>query len=192
MLGGWLSLTDEQSFCCSPGSHLALAEPLPRGGFAKLSEAEGDRHDACMRRVPVPAGAVVLFFSDVVHQVVSLRRDSTMWRLFVGVALTGRRDEHPLGVDHMRRVMRKQSRCTLPSGQDPPMRPHGYFFPAAVRKQQNFLGRIDSSVREHFRFLSPASGDGCVVSHAPSLAQLDLRYAPYTEAEQQLVLRPLH
>ena len=98
--GGWLNLDDRsQWFSCVPGTHRTgtTHSAAQHQGFAPIPKEERKAYKARSRRVEIPAGCVLVFSEDLVHEVVGKRCGHTMYRLFLGWRLT--RSTEPLVPD---------------------------------------------------------------------------------------------
>ncbi len=89
VFGGWINLNSEaQYFSCVPGTHL---DPRPAGAGAGFSQIPKEEHAAYKKRsklVVIPPGAILVFYEQLVHEVVARKYPVDMMRIFLGWRLT--------------------------------------------------------------------------------------------------------
>lgn len=120
-LGGWANLdSTPQFFSCIRGSHSPAGSR--GGGFKKLTPAEREGLDAPGNRskikVQIPPGCIVLFYENIIHEVLATKAKHDMIRLFLGWRFTTRK---PTMLPETAAVIRDQGVPKLKSGQTPPM-----------------------------------------------------------------------
>lgn len=122
VFGGWINLDSvNQEFSCVIGSHRE-ARMTDGNGFAPLNNAEADRYKRDPRRskVQIPPGHMVVFFEQIVHEVVSKKAERVMHRLFTGWRVT--KSKEALGsTAALKGKLAAQAVMPLKSGQTPPM-----------------------------------------------------------------------
>ena len=119
VFGGWIQYNDKSSyFSCVPGSHKLNSKEFH--GFKKISPSESQAYVKARRRVEVPAGHLLIFFENIVHEIDSKSIKETIYRRFAGWAICNR----PLY--DVRPYLKDQSVVRLKSGQIPPMWPRLY------------------------------------------------------------------
>lgn len=112
ILGGWVNLDTEgiQRFSCIPGSHVSQSSQT---GFVKETSV-----DETKKRVyTIPPGHWIVFYQNILHEVLPGKVQFDSIRLFVGFRLTS--TDQPL-FNHDREL-REQGVMHLPSGQMPTM-----------------------------------------------------------------------
>lgn len=126
--GGWCNLdSTPQVFSCIRGTHSPAGSR--GGGFAKLTKAEQKRWDKLDEtkklpkdrlkvKVEIPPGCIVLFYENIIHEVVGGKAPHTMLRLFLGWRFTTRQ---PCLLPETAAVIQEQGVPRLKSGQRPPM-----------------------------------------------------------------------
>lgn len=113
VFGGWINLDDKpQYFSCAIGTHLDHTE---KTGFVR-----NDKPEQTATRVEIPSGHAILFFQDILHQVLPQRQKTDSFRLFQSFRIS-RQPESLFGQDKIDIWIGDQSTPLLPSGQHPPM-----------------------------------------------------------------------
>lgn len=188
IFGGWLNLdAQSQYFHCVPGSHRDTK--CSKVGFCREPSKVSS-----MRRVEVPAGHLVIFFQEILHEVPRQScKCSTSLRLFVGWRLT--RSTLSLqdlaakkkpGVPTTATLVATQGVPLLPSGQEPPMyaRNHFNFW------RKGLIAWSEQSIRESCLELKVCGGceRWLVPRFLKSLQELGLPlYAKYTDEELSIM-----
>lgn len=119
VFGGWINLDHKpQYFSCIRESH--MPHTLQHRGFTKLSEAEAKKmsKNPLKTRVEIPAGSILVFFENIIHEVVPSTARYTMARLHTAFRLT--RFDKIRPQDLMQKID-DQAPIMLKSGQSPPM-----------------------------------------------------------------------
>ena len=119
VFGGWVNLDNSpQHFSCVPGSH--RPNSTKHRGFSKIS-----KETACLikkrnlsRSVVVPPGCILVFYENIVHEVVSKALSYTMVRLFTAFRLTRCKEIRPA---NLMEKIDKQDVIMIKSGQLPAM-----------------------------------------------------------------------
>jgi hypothetical protein len=127
IFGGWIhGDPQDQIFSCIPGSHLLEsgdANQLP-SGFIQVCKPKDKKRKAELKQqsiqVVVPAGCLLLFIQNIVHEVVSSVRRYIVTRVFTGYRLT--RSAQGL-ISNMIDLLQQQAVIPLKSQQLPPMYP---------------------------------------------------------------------
>eukprot|EP00435_Cladocopium_sp_Y103_P013427 s2873_g3.t1 len=190
IFGGWLNLdAQSQYFHCVPGSHRDAK-------CSKVGFCREPSKPSSMRRVEVPAGHLVIFFQEILHEVPRQScKCATSVRLFVGWRLT--RSTLSLqdlaakkkpGVPTTATLVATQGVPLLPSGQQPPMYARNHF--SFWRK--GLIAWSEQSIRESCLELKDCgAGERWLVPRfLTSLQELGLPlYAKYTE-EETSILKP--
>ena len=119
VFGGWINLDDvDQFFSCVPGSH--RPNSTKHRGFSKIKkEAAKTIKDMKLgRTIRIPPGSMLVFFENIVHEVVSRVARNTLVRLHLALRLTRSSQMRP------RELMQKfdsQGVVMIKSGQIPAM-----------------------------------------------------------------------
>ena len=123
IFGGWVNLNNtSQYFSCAKGTHREVSQ---NSGFAKIKDPDDiAKYKALCDLVEVPPGHMIIFYERIVHQVLSNRAKTDMYRLFTGWRLTTHSE--PL-IPDIERLLREQRVIPLKSGQLPPMYPNLYW-----------------------------------------------------------------
>lgn len=121
IFGGWVNL-DQQSqyFSCIRESH--LPNSLEHRGFKPLSKsecAEMKKHPK-KTRVEIPPGSILVFFENIIHEVLPSKATDTMARLFTAFRLTRFDKTRP---SDLRTRIDTQAPVMIKSGQEPAMYP---------------------------------------------------------------------
>lgn len=118
MFGGWLNLDSQpQFFSCVKGTHKPGRND--GHGFSSITDAsEKKAYKEASKVVTVPPGEVIIFFSNIVHEVLSRKQQHISARQYQGWRLTP--SPLPLFNDLDERLDR-QTIIQLPSSQEPPM-----------------------------------------------------------------------
>ncbi len=130
IFGGFLVLDPEpQMFSCIKGTHPKHSSaPDHRPGFQVFSAEQQASFSARRCPISVAPGEIVLFYQDIVHEVLGNRaaaRPFTSVRQFVGFRLTESDDPlHPL--DETLRRIADQDVMRIKSDQLPPLYPRAY------------------------------------------------------------------
>ena len=123
VFGGWINLDNEmQMFSCVEGSHKEARQKAGSSGFAPLTKSESDKYKKDKRKVkvPVPPGYMLVFFEQLVHEVVPIKAHIVAHRLFIGWRITNA-TEPLMGMDSLLGKLKTQAVMPLKSGQVPPM-----------------------------------------------------------------------
>jgi hypothetical protein len=115
--GGWLNFDPyPQYFSCVPGTQKPGENS--GAGFSPLSPAQVGEYKDKKELIEVPPGHLIIFYSNIIHEVVPRKRDYPSVRMYCGWRLTTQ--SRTLFDDFLKR-MREQSAMQLPSRQEPPM-----------------------------------------------------------------------
>lgn len=119
VFGGWVNLDNEdQFFSCVPGTH--MPDTNNHRGFSKISKEEVKQIRAQNRAqcVVIPPGHMLVFYENMVHEVVSRVARKTLVRLHLAFRLTRSVEMRP--ADLMQKID-SQSVIMIKSGQIPGM-----------------------------------------------------------------------
>lgn len=116
--GGWVNLDSApQSFSCVRGTHVPGQNS--GSGFSTITcKAQIQSFKAERSVISIPPGHLVIFYSNIVHEVVARKRPYVSARMYCCWRLTP--GEAPLYDDFLGRMAR-QDVLALPSRQEPPM-----------------------------------------------------------------------
>ncbi len=114
IFGGWinLDLKDNQYFSCLPETHRNIKEIV---GFDKIDADAIKPFLKYKKLYQIPPGHCVIFYQNIIHEVLAKKAKITSIRLYLGWRLTYL--PQPL----FKYDYDKQAICKLPSGQLPPM-----------------------------------------------------------------------
>lgn len=127
IFGGWVNLNStNQTFSCIPKTHMPGVNP--EGGFAPivLNEQLRARYKATKAQVIIPCGHILIFYENIVHEVVGKTHPDTQVRLFTGWRFSYDRDPLNMTRAQLRKLLDDQAVIPLKSGQMPPMWPKLY------------------------------------------------------------------
>lgn len=125
--GGWLNLDDTpQFFSCVPGTHRLLCgdhkELKQSNGFFTIPKTQHAALEAKKQRIEIPSGHILIFFENIIHEVVADKAKHDMYRLFLGWCLT--RSHEALHTNQLTLArLRDQAVMPLKSNQMPPLHP---------------------------------------------------------------------
>lgn len=118
VLGGWWNTSFQpQYFSCHPGSHTAANNGR---GFYKVSKEEQKSFKEARRLVTIPAGCILIFNENLLHEVLGKKSEHVVQRLFLGWRLTT--SNTPLQAN-IQECLRTFKIPLLKSGQTPPAFP---------------------------------------------------------------------
>lgn len=117
IFGGWWNLDEtDQLFSCVPRTHLDVTG---HAGFAAIKDAaEIEMYKKNKEVVVVPPGSILLFYEQIVHEVLSKKAKKATCRLFLGWRLTS--EDSPLFGD-VEKTLETQAVMRLKSSQIPSM-----------------------------------------------------------------------
>lgn len=119
--GGWINLNSDctQYFSCVKGDYLRPHDPRREAkGFSKISKEEAALLRKKSSKVSIPPGHTVIFFENILHEVLASSSKKRMKRLFLGWRLTPCDDF--IVPDFLDR-MKSMDSIPLKSGQEPTM-----------------------------------------------------------------------
>lgn len=193
--GGWVNFNHQggsaQYFSHVPGSHWLVNGPPGHAGlgFDRIpkDQAEGLRQRA--QRVEVLPGEILIFSSELVHEVAPLKNKSIDIRLFSGCAISFGSSEaiHPKGSDGLVKACRDGDLVPLKSGQIPEFWPKLYWVNHFHKLLATNSLVIPEILEDRTRNGEPVR---VVPRHFPSLSSIGMRdwLPPYTDAELARVL----
>lgn len=164
VFGGWLNLDDTpQFFSCVPGTQDKSGE----SGFVPIKEKfEGTK-------VEIPPGYGILFYQDLIHEVLPTKTKQNMYRVFHGFRVT----ESLNPIFDVEETIKKQGVPKIPSAQTPPMyaKTHPVFHQEKLALFSEKFKDVcrDEKGRVH-RFMSSLEEYGFPL------------YPPYTEKEKAI------
>ena len=186
IFGGWVNLDETpQGFSCVLGTHVpGKNSAVGASGFNSItSRAEIEQWKAQRSLITIPPGHLILFYSNIVHEVLAKKRSFPSARMYCGWRCTT--SMRPLFDDFEAR-MAQQEAIALPSRQEPPLHAklHWTNWPAqlqawsiAMLKPQYLVERtVKSGKRANERF-----------TVAPQvLRSSGIHYPAYTDEELAL------
>lgn len=116
IFGGWWNFDDySQFFSCVPSTH---TDVNGHSGFAPIkNKKDVEFYNKNKIKVEIPPGHIIIFYENIVHEVLSKKYKHDMYRLFLGWRLTKSKD--PLYPVESR--LENQDVMPLKSNQIPPM-----------------------------------------------------------------------
>ena len=116
IFGGWWNFNDEsQYFSCVPGTHKGI---VGHSGFAAIKdkkEIELLKNKKVL--VEIPAGCIMIFYEQTIHEVLAKKSKTDIYRLFLGWRVTkSSKSLYPI-----QKLLNEQGVMPLKSGQMPPM-----------------------------------------------------------------------
>ena len=116
VFGGWINLDDTpQFFSCVPGTH--YRDATSHRGFAPI---EKSKFEECREKsvlVTIPPGSILVFYENIIHEVMSKKATRVMARVHLGWRLTTSLGMRPEMVE----TIVNQGISMIKSGQTPPM-----------------------------------------------------------------------
>ena len=123
VFGGWINLDEEpQYFSCSLRTHREKFLMKKKGnGFALQTKPDPTTTSATM--VEVPSGHAIVFYQNILHQVLPKKQKQDSFRLFQSFRIvSSTTPPSPLhGQETIQQWIEDQATPLLPSGQHPPM-----------------------------------------------------------------------
>lgn len=119
IFGGWVNLADrDQYFSYVPSSH--RPNSTQHRGFVKIKKATALRikHEKLVRKIVIPPGAILVFFENIIHEVVSKSFMYTLVRQHLAFRPTRSTDIRPA---NLMSKIDDQAVIMLKSSQQPPM-----------------------------------------------------------------------
>ena len=119
IFGGWINLDKtDQYFSCVPRTH---TEVQGHAGFAPIKDKEDiEKYKKMTKKIKIPPGSIMIFYENLVHEVLGNKAKQTMYRLFTGWRIT-QSNESLIGNDKLKELLTSNSIIPLKSGQQPPM-----------------------------------------------------------------------
>ena len=182
IFGGWINLNlFSQYFSCVPGTHKGVQG---HSGFNKIKDKDAiENYNKKKQSIEIPPGHIMIFYENMVHEVVAKKTTETMYRLFTGWRIT-ESDECLLGNEELLRRLKDNAYLPLKSGQEPPIYSKLHwtnhismlqaFSDTNVKDKFKELRKMKSTNREHF----------VAQRHMMSLKEANEQlYPPYSERE---------
>jgi hypothetical protein len=138
--GGWINLDDKDSepqyFSCVPKTHL---ESSNDEGFAKIGKDDSKKYKDLRVRYKIPAGHIIIFSQNIVHEVISKAYKTDTYKLYIGWRVT--KQTESLFKENITEAIPNQGLIRIPSGQIPEMftKNHRRFFPDKVKEFSDLL-----------------------------------------------------
>ena len=119
IFGGWINLdTNDQYFSCVPRTH---TEVQGHAGFAPIRDKkEKEKYNKIKQKIKIPPGSIMIFYENLVHEVLSTKANRNMYRLFTGWRIT-QSNQSLMGNNNLKELLTTNSIIPLKSGQQPPM-----------------------------------------------------------------------
>lgn len=191
VFGGWINLDEEpQYFSCSLSTHRDRFSMKKRGnGFALQNVPK----DISQVRVPVPSGHAIVFYQNILHQVLPKKQKKDSFRLFQSFRVS--RSSSPMfPKEQVETWIREQATPLLPSGQHPPMYSSNhssvFLFSNGVHDPIRFSQKVHPFCQSH-KTCGSGKHKGKTYSiihrHMTSLTQYQLPlYPPYRHEESRI------
>ena len=185
IFGGWINLDDRSNyFSCIPCSHLEKQDGP--NGFAKISKtsAEYSTLNKRKQKIEVKPGYCILFFQNILHEVLSQKLSYDSYRVFNSIRITDSKE--PLY--NKLKIMELQAVPPLPSFQIPPMYAKLHWT-NWLEKIKSFSNMVVPICRESRERKSDKSIHTVVQQHMKSLKEYNMSlYLEYTEEETKIYL----
>lgn len=119
IFGGWINLdTHDQFFSCVPGTH---TEVQGHSGFSLIKDKyQIEKYKKDKQKIKIPPGSIMIFYENLVHEVLSSKAKRDMYRLFTGWRIT-QSNESLIGNEKLRKLLDDNAIIPLKSGQEPPI-----------------------------------------------------------------------
>jgi hypothetical protein len=185
--GGWLNLDDtQQVFSCVPGTHRSVEEG-DRSGFGTIKDKElVAEYNSKRTKVSVPAGHILIFNENIIHEVVSSTKKVKSYRLFVGWRTTTSTESI---IEDLDELLDKQGAVTIKSGQTPAMWAKLHWT-NWIDKLEHYSTNFRPECLEEATVQSGRFKDRVVTRvhrHMKSLSDYGFHlYEPYTEEERSI------
>ncbi len=160
IFGGWINLNHfNQSFSCVPGTHMPGVNF--GGGFntKDISKAQAADYKRRAVKVNIPPGHILIFYENIMHEVVGKAIKETMLRLFTGWRFS--RSSSPLNMSTaaLKKILDDNAVVPIKSGQIPPMWPKLYTvnWKGKMRSWSQMMFQIPDPVTDH-RLISYPKG----------------------------------
>ena len=95
ILGGWIALGDTQYFSCVPCTHRIRS--TKHRGFSKIKKEQAHefKRRNLVHKVVIPPGSILIFFENIIHEVLPKKFNFTLARLHLAFRLTRSYDIRP-------------------------------------------------------------------------------------------------
>jgi len=198
IFGGWINFDDTpQYFSCVKGTHNNHNNQNPSlTGFQTISKGAHEQLNTLRTIISIPPMAILIFYENLIHEVVSKRLPYISRRLFLGWRLTTSKE--PLGgKKNIRQRIQKQATMTLKSNQEPPMYAtlHWTNHRDTILQPWSkhvFSNKAKGLTEERIIQYGPNKGKtyNIVKRVMPSLADMELPLYPQYQPEEQRILEP--
>tara|TARA_B100000131_G_scaffold13422_1_gene13859 strand:- start:163 stop:1083 length:921 start_codon:yes stop_codon:yes gene_type:complete len=185
VFGGWVNFDlGEQIFSCVPGSHTKV---LGTGGFARIDKSEHKELKSRSTQIKIPAGAIVIFNENIIHEVYPHKKKHTMMRLFVGWRLTN--ETEPL-IPNIHSLLKDQAPIPLKSGQMPEMfsKSHLMFHLLKLEKFAETLHPLCTYDHTFKSGKKKGQTHKIPVKIMPSLREIGALYPEYSDEDKSILV----
>ena len=188
IFGGWVCLdSKDQYFSCVPCSH--RPNSTQHRGFAKIKKSTALRlkKERMVRKVVIPPGAILIFFENIIHEVVSKSFNYTLVRQHLAFRLTRSTDIRPA---NLMSKIDDQAVIMLKSGQIGPMHAKLHWVNWVEKLNKWAVESLDERLLISRTFeKGKHAGETWIVpvEHALSLREYGMEmYSPYSDDEKRL------
>jgi len=183
IFGGWVNFDDESNyFSCVPKSHIKNSSL--KTGFAKIDKKSDEFKELnkSRKKIEIEPGFAILFFQDIVHEVLSTKLKFDSYRIFHSLRITDSSE----ALYNKNDIIKNQSVPPLPSNQIPPMYAKLHWT-NWLEKLENFSQFIHENCKENILRLTTNTTHNIVQKNMKSLLDYGFKlYPEYTEYELSL------
>jgi len=186
IFGGWINLNIEnnQYFSCIPKSH--KRNNIDKGGFSTIPKEQYPKLNKLKERIIIPPGSIILFYENILHEVLSIPQKHYICRLFLAWRLT---KQQSTLIPNLDVLLDNQDVIPLKSGQETPMYAKLHWTNWRSTKLEPWsLETFNPNMLERKKVLSGRDKDqvyNIVKRNMPSLRELDNMYEFYSEREKK-------
>lgn len=188
VFGGWINLDGvDQFFSCVPSTH--RPNTTKHRGFSKIKRAQRRliKQNKMARKVRIPPGSILIFYENIVHEVVSKVAQQTLVRLHLAFRLTRSVEIRPADLSAK---MQSQSVMMIKSGQVPAMHAILHWVNHVEQLVEWSVASVDARCLVERTYKSGkrvGETHTVCVEHMKSLQEYDFPlYPEYTTIEKQL------
>lgn len=124
IFGGWINLDDKpQYFSCVKGTQISFLEgsgsQAEKKGFSKISpeQVKKERYEQRKSKITVPPGHLIIFYQNIVHEVLPVKQEHNSIRLYIGWCISTSKKSI---IDYTESI-KNNGIVQIPSKQKPPM-----------------------------------------------------------------------
>ena len=181
IFGGWINLdpegSDPQRFSCVPKTH--IYDKTDKTGFVKFEADQLVEFKSNKKIFEIPPGHMILFFQDIVHEVLSRKSKFDSYRLFTGFRIT---TSSECLYDNSEAI-ENQGVPLIPSGQRPTIYSKMHLI-CWKDRIIDFTRKVKPQFRENIK------EDVLVQKEMINLRESGLKMFPKYTEEDKLILKP--